>query len=257
MSLIVVSQTNGIGNIYFNRPETANSVNEEMVEELESVIDQFSCNSSLKVIIFRGNKEAFVTGGDIEQHQRMNGKEVYPLLKRTGSLLDKISQLDVITIAAVQGRTMGGGCEIVSSCDFCFASTSSTFQFIQARLGITTAWGGASRLMYKIGTKKGLHTLLTGEQMTGAEAKEIGFVDFLYSDEEFEKQLKKFTTKIIQLPHPVLQSYKQIGRLVEKGVPASELYPLEAKSCAECWDLEKHQKTMRFILSPLMKGKKK
>lgn len=254
MENLIVSIKNGIGTIQFNRPEKSNSINEQVIHELEKVIDQFS-NENLKVIVFRGNTDTFVSGGDIEQHEEMNGGQVLPILLRAGALLEKISQLDAITISAVQGRTIGGGCELAASCDFCFAAESATFQFIQVRLGIPTAWGGASRLMYKIGTKRALHLLLTGEQLTSKHAEEVGLVDAVYADEEFEKRIKKFTNKLADIPQPVIKTFKKISHQVDQKVPTSEIYQLEAKSCAECWDMDKHRRAVKFILSPLMKSK--
>lgn len=255
MENLIISYKNGIGIIQFNRPEKSNSINEQVIQELEEAVELFS-RENIKVIVFRGNTDTFVSGGDLEQHEKMNGEQVYPILLRAGALLEKITQLDAITISAVQGRTIGGGCELAASCDFCFASESATFQFIQVRLGITTAWGGASRLMYKIGTKRALHLLLTGDQLSSKHAEEIGLVDTVYADEEFEKRIKKFTKKLADIPRPVLSTFKKISYQVAQGVPTSKIYPLEAKSCAACWDMDKHRRAVKFILSPLMKTEK-
>ncbi|SHF28480.1 enoyl-CoA hydratase/3-hydroxypropionyl-coenzyme A dehydratase [Seinonella peptonophila] len=255
MNTLIVSQENEIGYIYFNRPEQANTINEEMIEELEITIEQFSQNDKLKALIFRGYREIFVSGGDLNQHQQMSGNQVYPLLYRVGKLLDQIAKLNVITIAAVEGKAIGGGCEIVSSCDFCVASSSATFQFIQARLGITTAWGGGSRLMKKIGTKKGLQLLLTGEQISSHQGHHIGLVDWVYEDEHFTHSLKKLLKKLTRPSKPAIYTFKKMAQLVESGVSPSQIYPLEAQGCAECWDLEKHQKSVNYILSPLLKQK--
>lgn len=254
MKTLHIFYKNGIGTIQFHRPEKSNSINELVIQELEEAVDLLS-KEDIKVIIFKGNTDTFVSGGDMEQHQQMTGKQVYPFLLRAGALLEKISQLDVITIAAVQGKTIGGGCEIAASCDFCFASESATFQFIQVRLGITTAWGGASRLMYKIGSKKALYLLLMGEQLTSWEAKEAGLVDTVFPDKEFEKHLKKFTNKLKDSPPAVIRTFKKISKKVECNIPTSQIYPLEAEACAECWDSDKHQRAVKFILSPLMHNK--
>jgi enoyl-CoA hydratase/carnithine racemase len=59
-----------------------------MEEELEHIIDWLD-EEKVKVIVFRGNSDVFVSGGDIEPHQSLSGEQVYPELLRVGALLKK------------------------------------------------------------------------------------------------------------------------------------------------------------------------
>ncbi|MBA4494270.1 enoyl-CoA hydratase/isomerase family protein [Paenactinomyces guangxiensis] len=250
MQTLLVDQQNGIGWIRFNRPEVRNAVNLQMIEELELIIDQWSRDEKIKVIVFKGDERAFVSGGDVEEfHQLTSKQEIYPVMERMGRLLEQVYQLDQITVAAVEGAAVGGGCEIAASCDFCLASDRAKFGMIQVKLGITTGWGGAGRLLHKIGTSRGLELLLTGDRITAQQAKELQLADKLISYENFEAEVATFAKRLADAPAKVMKTYKHIARQVERGVPSSALYPVEAESCSECWETEEHRQAVESFLS--------
>ncbi len=249
MRTLLVSKSDGIGWIRFHRPEVRNAVNLQMMEELENILKKWADDEEIGVIVFSGDERAFVSGGDVEEFHRLSGREIYPVMKRMGGILERIYQLDAITISAVEGVAVGGGCEIVASCDFCLASGQAKFGMIQVSLGITTGWGGASRLCRKIGTGRALELLLTGERISAEKAGEIGLVDRMVPHERFQEEVAAFAKRLAGAPARVRKTYKQIARQVEKGVPSSALYALEAKSCSECWETEEHIRAVESFLS--------
>lgn len=249
MQTLLVNKEDGIGWIRFHRPEVRNAVNQQMMEELEQIITQWATDETIKVILFQGDERAFVSGGDVEElHQKRTKPEIYPVMERMGALLEKIYQLDQITIAAVEGAAVGGGCEIATTCDFFLASERARIGMIQVQLGITTGWGGASRLFHKIGTSRGLQFLLTGDRVTSTRAKELGLVNEVYPHELFHQEVETFAKRLAVLPMKILRTYKQIARQVEQGVPSSSLYTREAASCSELWETEEHLQAVESFL---------
>jgi enoyl-CoA hydratase/carnithine racemase len=250
MQTLIVRKIGEIGWIRFFRPDVRNAVNLTMMEELERVIHEWEKENRLKAIVFYGDKQSFVSGGDIAEFQRWTQKEeIFPVMERMGTLLERISQLDCLTIAAVQGAAVGGGCEMVASCDFCLASPQARFGMIQVKLGITTGWGGAHRLMRKIGTAPALELLLTGEVVSAARAKDWGLVDHLLSEESFLEEVEIFVTQLTQAPKGVISAYKKLVRQFVAGVDSSVLLKREAEHCADLWESEEHQKAVESFLS--------
>ncbi|SFJ05245.1 enoyl-CoA hydratase/isomerase family protein [Thermoflavimicrobium dichotomicum] len=246
MQTLLVSKKDGIGRIQFHRPEVRNAVNLQMMTELEQVIAEWERDPELKVIVFSGDERVFVSGGDVREfHQRETKEEIYPIMSRMGRLLERIDQLDCLTIAAVEGIAVGGGCEIVTSCDLCLASEKAQFGFIQVHLHITTGWGGAGRLFRKLGAGQALSLLLTGERISAREAYELQLVDRLYPADRFNEEVEMFVKQVASVPGKVIQTYKQIAKM-GRNYPST--YQMEAESCSELWESPEHRQQVEAFL---------
>jgi len=249
MKTLLVDEKGAIAWVRFHRPDVRNAVNLSMLEELENLTEHWMKSESVKVVVFAGDDRAFVSGGDLEEfHKRETKEEIFPVMRRMGALLQKWEQMDAITVAAVEGPAVGGGCEIVASCDFCLAAETALFGMIQVKLGITTGWGGASRLMHKIGVPRALEMLLTGKRIAAVEAKEWGLVDQLVSKDAFSQEVEAFASQIAAAPRKAIQTYKHIARQVKKGVPSAELFELEADSCSTLWETKEHRHAVDSFL---------
>lgn len=251
MKTIIYTKHNDFAIVQFHRPDVRNAVNHQMMNELEQLLIEWERDDQLKMIVFRGDHQAFVSGGDLEEfHQLHTCVEVEPVMQRMGTILERIHQLPVLTIARVEGPAVGGGCEIAMSCDWVVASVNAKLGMIQVRLGITTGWGGATRLMKKVGTSTAMKILLSGKRYSASEAVQLGMIDFLLDEDEvpFEEQFTRWLTPFIQLPHLLIQQYKQIARQVEEGVPSTHLYATEAKSCGRLWETEEHRQAVDSFL---------
>ncbi|MBS7530261.1 enoyl-CoA hydratase/isomerase family protein [Hazenella sp. IB182353] len=249
MNTLITHKKDGIGWIQFHRPAVRNAVNQEMMAELEHVITEWEQDETLQVVVLYGDEKAFVSGGDVEAfHQIHTKEEIYPVMKRMGDLLQRISELKCITIAAVEGIAVGGGCEVVTSCDFCLASKKAKFGMIQSRIAITTGWGGASRLMNKIGKPNALKMLITGEVIDVERAKEMQLVDEVIESSHFLEEVQVFAQQFV-LPSPMIgRAYKEVALALEQGTPLSAFAKIEATNCADCWEAEEHvQAVERFL----------
>ncbi|SFX27298.1 Enoyl-CoA hydratase/carnithine racemase [Thermoactinomyces sp. DSM 45891] len=230
--------------VQFHRPTVRNAVNQRMMSELEQLLLEWEQDSQIKIILFRGDVNAFVSGGDLEEfHQLHTCAEIEPIMKRMGAILERIHQLPALTIARIEGPAVGGGCEIAMSCDWVVASDHATLGMIQVRLGITTGWGGATRLMKKVGTSVAMKILLSGKRYSAREGMELGMVDFLLCEEDqsFEDQFHHWLHPFTKLSRDLIRHYKQLAKQVEKGISSTDLFELEAKKCGFFWETEEHR----------------
>lgn len=251
MNTIIYTKHNDHAVVQFNRPYVRNAVNLEMMEELEFLLDEWEQTSNYKFILFRGDDKAFVSGGDLDQFHKLEKREdIEPVMLRMGKILERIHQLPMLTVAFIEGAAVGGGCELAVSCDWIVASPNAKLGMIQVKLGITTGWGGASRLMHKIGKSKALHMLLTGKRLSALEAKQIGLVDVLLDDPElsFEEQVAKWIRTYHSLPLLLIQNYKKLAQQVELGVSSEQLFPLESASCSILWESKEHREAVEHFL---------
>lgn len=92
--------------------------------------------------------------------------------------ITRFSQLPLITLAVVTGGAIGGGSELVTGFDFvCMSEESGFIHFVQTRMGVSSPWGGMSRLIEIVGRKKALKWMAGGFRITAKEGLEAGIVD--------------------------------------------------------------------------------
>ncbi|PTX65081.1 enoyl-CoA hydratase/carnithine racemase [Melghirimyces profundicolus] len=240
---------NGVGWIFFNRPEVRNAVNRLMMEELEEVLHSWSRDGGVKVLVFAGDERTFVSGGDLVEFQRMKREdEVYPVMRRMGGLLEKIRNLNRPTVAAVRGTAVGGGCEIAATCDFRLASPGTRFGFIQSRLGITSGWGGGSRLLEQLPRDRALYLLLSGERVEARKLHRWGWIFDLYPEEDFLESVQAFAESLTRAPMGAIQAYMEIADAFREQVSREELIDREARHCARLWETEEHLQAVDAFL---------
>lgn len=237
------------GWIRFHRPAVRNAVNLKMMEELESIWREWEKDEQLQAVVFYGDEKAFLSGGDIEEfHQMTKQEEIRPVMERMGKCLEMIYRSRLISIAAVEGPAVGGGCEFAASCDICLASDTARFGMIQVNLHITSGWGGGSRLMKKIGLSRALSVLLSGEVMDAQKAYEKGLVDQLWERDDFWEETNRFVKMMVKGSSEVSACYKSLARDVREGKDTSELLLKEAENCARLWESDSHYQAVSAFL---------
>lgn len=259
METLQVDCHRGVGHIRFHRPEVRNAVNFRMMDELETVLNDWREDEAIKAVMFSGDRHAFVSGGDLSEFHRLTREEeVYPVMVRMGRLLMELQDFGKPTIAAVEGTAVGGGCEIAVSCDFRLASDRARFGFIQVRLGITSGWGGGTRLLSQLKRSEALYLLLTGEVIDSETALRIGLVDRVFpSGEKFEEAAWDFAERIASAPPGVIREYVAMANRVRQGgMSWNEMAELESRACARLWETPEHHAAVEAFLNKSGRTKK-
>ena len=119
------------------------------------------------------------------------------MLSKMGGILYKIATFKKPTIAILNGSAIGGGCELATAFDFRLARSGVKLGFVQASLGITTGWGGASLLLERIPQQSAMQLLLNGTVYTAVKAKQLGFIDQIIEGniEEWEHFVEAMLTR--------------------------------------------------------------
>jgi enoyl-CoA hydratase len=187
-----------IATITIDRPERKNAIDIETMLELSEVVQQIEENSEILVMILTGSgDEVFIGGGDLKYFQTLDslykGREMSTLC---GKLLDRIEELEIPVIAAINGYAFGGGCEFALACDFRIASKHAKFGFRQINMGIMTSWGGGKRLVRTIGKSKALMLMLTGEIITSEEGLSLGLVDKVVNKDSVLSEANELAKKV-------------------------------------------------------------
>ena len=168
--------------ITFNRPDSLNAMNRQMTRELVDVCQQVEEDSGIRVAIFTGaGEKAFSAGMDLKERAETSFS---PIERRQQKLTNKIytqaravAAITKPTIAAIRGYCVGGGLEFALACDLRVAAEDAKLGLTEVRRGIIPGAGGTQRLTRAVGVTKAMEMCLTGDTVSGLEAKSLGLVN--------------------------------------------------------------------------------
>ncbi len=173
--------------IEFDQPDSrVNVLNTETMKELGSVLEQVSNKSGLEALIIASRKEGiFIAGADIKEIECIgSAEEAIEKAEEGKKILNKLSSLNLISIAAINGACLGGGLELALACKYRVANFSNKVKIglPEVKLGIVPGFGGTQRLPRLIGLSKALTMILSGEVISSNDALKYSLVDRLFPD---------------------------------------------------------------------------
>lgn len=181
---ILMKKENKIATIIINRPEVRNALDGQTVKEILHAFTSIERDQEIGIIIFTGaGEKAFAAGADINELVQMSSFDVFDFNSIT-EVFERIENSKKVTIAAINGYALGGGFELALACDIRIASENAKFGLPELNLGIIPGAGGTQRLTRAIGRSRALDLILTGEFMLAEEAKQLGLVSQVVSQEK-------------------------------------------------------------------------
>lgn len=195
---ILTNFENGTLTITVNRPDKMNALNKDVVTELGQALDEVYNNPEIKSAIVTGaGEKAFVAGADISEFLALDAEGGAALAARGRALVfDKIENCPKPIIAAVNGFSLGGGCELAMACHFRIASDNAKFGQPEVNLGLIPGYGATQRLTRLIGRGKALELLMTADMIDAPSAMSLGLVNHVVSSDELLPKANEILQKI-------------------------------------------------------------
>ena len=194
---ILYEKNEGISLITVNRPEVRNALNRETWLELEDAVISAQKDEDIKVLIITGGGEkAFVSGADINALKERTMLETF--IGENQSILNRLAALDKISIAAINGHALGGGCELAMACDLRIVAENAKLGQPEINLAILPGAGGTQRLSRLVGVAKAKELILTGELIDAQEALRIGLVNRVVPKGQAVLAAREMAQKIMQ-----------------------------------------------------------
>ena len=186
-------------------------INEYFLDDLNTTIDDITASESLTSVIFISQLDIiFLAGADLTLMHASLGDDsaLGHLIDRGHNTFNRIQDINVPTIAAINGACLGGGFELALACDYRIASTdkSTKIGLPEVNLGILPAWGGTTRLPRLIGLIDSLKVILGGAQNPAKYAKKLGLVDQITFKENLEERALNLLSKKIKRKNPFLKN---------------------------------------------------
>lgn len=179
---------NGVATITINRPEAMNALNESVVEQLEAQFDRAETDPEVKAIVFQGAGKAFVAGADIryfvDKIRADRIEDIVAFTRRGHQLLLRIENTPKLTVALLDGLSLGGGSELSLACQAIIATPAGSLGFPETAIGIYPGLGGMLRLARHVGPELAKYYVFTGTPISAADAQALGVVQKLVSPNE-------------------------------------------------------------------------
>ena len=241
--------------VVISNPVKKNAISGKMMAELANIADEIEAkyiqDDSIAGLLIRGEGDIFSAGADLHLTKDVintPGRGV-AMCRLMTDILNRISHCKLISISAMNGPAIGGGAELALATDYRVMSSNSYFKFVQAKLGITPAWGGTNRLVRMVGQREALQILATSKVVPCQEAYRLGMADVITREKECANQIaEEFLHNFLKQPH--LSAVKAVkSSIVGIGLATSfqQAVDLETKITGETWAGIAHKEALSKI----------
>lgn len=257
---LVATKEGAIGWIVFNNPERHNAVSLEMWQSLPLVLDAFTADPDVRVIVLRGaGEKAFVSGADISQfkEKRSSAEAVRIYNATSDAASEALRNCAKPTIAMIRGYCIGGGTATAVNCDIRIAAEDARFGVPAAKLGLGYRFSGISRLSTLVGPQFAAEIFFTARQFNAQEALQMNLVNRVVAVTELEKFTREYVQTIANNAPLTIAAVKRALIEYHKD-PAERNLALCQKMVEDCFASEDYKEGQTAFMEkrkPVFKGR--
>ncbi|MBR0380936.1 MAG: enoyl-CoA hydratase/isomerase family protein [Eubacterium sp.] len=184
--------------VTINNPKSLNALNSETLQELDACLEEIEMDKSIRALIVTGaGEKSFVAGADISEMVHASAKEGRSMALLARRAFRRLETMPQVTIAAVNGYALGGGCELAMSCDILIAADNAIFGQPECGLGIIPGFGGTQRLARLIGKGRAKELIFTCDRIDASEAYRIGLANKVVPKEDLISTCEAMISRIL------------------------------------------------------------
>jgi 2-(1,2-epoxy-1,2-dihydrophenyl)acetyl-CoA isomerase len=233
---ITVETAGAVCTVTLNRPDSLNSLNDQMTTDLANVIKQLKRDESVRCVILTGAGRAFCSGQDLGD---LKSKYANPgfvphladdLRRRYNPVITGLRELEKPVIAAINGVAAGAGASLALACDLRIASDKASLIQVFINVGLVPDSGSTFFLPRLVGLSKALELAFTGDKVGANDAVALGLVNKVVPGEELLKTTNELANKLAKLPTRAIGLMK---RLMNRSLNSDLEGQLDAEGYAQ------------------------
>lgn len=253
--IMVEERVPGVVWVTINRVHKHNALASNVLSGIANVITTESAKRETRVIILTGAGERFfAAGGDLVELAAVNDESLTIAMTNEARMaLDAVRHCPVPVVAYLNGDAIGGGAELALACDMRMQAAHARIGFVQAKLGITSAWGGGPDLCQLVGASRAMRMMSRCEMVNADQALLWGLADIVISAGSVDAEIDAFIRPMLACAPQVIRGIKTQTAAWRQEKSYAERRVLEQQQLVTTWLHEDHWNAAKNLLS---KGKK-
>ena len=198
----------GVATIRLDRPKL-NPLNRQVATEIGEAVDSVAADDNARVVVVWGGERVFAAGADIKEMGERDAVTMFRYIGYFQDVFTRLENLPVVTIAAINGFALGGGCELALACDFRICAEDSQLGQPEILLGVIPGAGGTQRLPRLIGVGRAKDIIYSGRFVKAEEALSIGLVNKVVPADQVYPTALEWAERYARGPRVALMAAKQ------------------------------------------------
>ena len=234
-----------------DRAHKHNALARPVLNELAAAVQAAGAREDLRYLVVTGaGDKYFAAGGDLRDLANVRDEAaVMAMMEEAGTALDALRQCPVPVIAFLNGDAIGGGAELALACDMRLQASHARIGYIQAKLAITSAWGGGPDLFQLIGPAHAMRMMSRCELVGAEQALSWGLADAVISDGREGSDFAAFTKPLNACAPQVLRGIKAQAVVARQGLGWKAHRAVEQKHLVRTWLHDDHWTASEKLLS--------
>ena len=249
--VVVQESESGVVWITINRSHKHNALARPVLAAIATAVTAAGARADVRCVIVTGAGDRyFAAGGDLKDLANVRDEPAtMAMMDEAAAALDSIRFCPVPVLAYLNGDAIGGGAELALACDMRMQGAKARIGFIQAKLGITSAWGGGPDLFHLLGPAHAMRMMSRCELVGAEQALLIGLADVVVSDGPQGNDIAAFIKPLLTCPPQVLRGIKAQGIASRQGLSWQAHRVIEKKHLVQTWLHDDHWAASEKLLS--------
>jgi enoyl-CoA hydratase/carnithine racemase len=243
---VQVEVDDGVATIRLDRPPM-NALNVELIRELQAAGVEATEREDVGAIVLWGGEKVFAAGADVKMMSGMSPRDIRPIITAMQDAFNAFEEIPKVTVAAINGYCLGGGCELAMCADLRVAGQGARLGQPEILLGVIPGAGGTQRLPRLVGLGRAKELIYSGRFVEADEALRIGLVHRVVPDGEVLRAAVEEARRYSRGPRVALRAAKVAATWGGRGEFRAGLV-LERELFADLFSTDDAQVGMRSLL---------
>ncbi|WP_459615907.1 enoyl-CoA hydratase/isomerase family protein [Bordetella sp. 2513F-2] len=248
-------RADGACRITVDRARKHNALSREVLARLADAVAEAGARPATRLVLLSGAGERyFAAGGDlVDLASVRDAAATREMAREASAALDVVRESPVPVVAYLNGDAIGGGAELALACDLRLLAPHARIGFVQARMAITSAWGGGPDLCRLVGGARALRMMSRCELVDAEQAVSWGLADAVAAGGSDGAGAQAFLAPMLACPPQVLRGIKAQALAWRRGEALQACRDVEQRHLIETWLHDDHWRAVEAFLS---KGKR-